>query len=188
MNTTPVSLLQRLRQPAAQDAWSRFVELYTPLMYAWARRCGPNETDAADLVQDVFAHLVTKLPEFHYDRSRSFRGWLRIVLVNKWRDRHRARQNALPTAGSAALSGLAEPDPAAELDEAEYRQHLVARAMQLMEADFQPASWKACWEVVVNNRSTAEVAAELGLTVGAVHAARFRILARLRQELEGMLE
>jgi RNA polymerase sigma-70 factor (ECF subfamily) len=188
MNTTPVSLLQRLRQPSAQAAWERFVALYTPLMFSWARRSGLNETDAADLIQDVFTHLVTKLPEFQYDRSRSFRGWLRTVFINKWRDRHRRMRSVLPSAGSAALSALAEPDPIAELDEAEYRQHLVMRAMQLMQADFQPASWKACWEVVVNDRPTADVAAELGLTVGAVHAARFRILTRLRQELEGMID
>jgi RNA polymerase sigma-70 factor (ECF subfamily) len=188
MHTTPVSLLQRLRQPSAQVAWSRFVELYTPIMFAWSRRCGLNETDAADLVQDVFAHLITRLPAFQYDRTRSFRSWLRTVLVNKWRDRQRRLENALPIAPSAALNALAEPDPIADFDEAEYRQHLVLRALQLMRADFRPASWQACWEVIVNDRTPADVAAELGMTVGAVHAARFRILARLRQELEGMLD
>ena len=86
------------------------------------------------------------------------------------------------------MSELEVPDPIAEVDEAEYRQHLLTRAMQLMQADFQPATWKACWEVVVKDRAAAEVAAELGLSVGAVHAARFRILARLRQELKGMLD
>jgi RNA polymerase sigma-70 factor, ECF subfamily len=188
MNTTSASLLQRLGQPASQLAWSRFVELYTPLMFLWTRRCGLNETDAADLVQDVFTHLVIKLPEFQYDPARSFRGWLRKVLVNKVRDRQRRLEKALPIAPSAALHALAEPDPIAELDEAEYRQHLVIRAAQLMRADFQPASWQAFWEVVVNDRPPTEVAAQLGLTVGAVHAARFRILTRLRQELGDLME
>ncbi len=188
MNTTSVSLIQRLRQPAAQEAWTRFVKLYTPFMFSWARRCGLNETDAADLLQDVFTHLVTKLPEFRYDESRNFRGWLRTVLVNKWRDRQRRLEHAMTIAPSGVLNALAEPDLIAEFDEAEYRRHLVARALQLMQADFQPTSWKACWEVVVNDRPTADVAAELGLTVGAVHAARFRILTRLRQELEGMID
>jgi RNA polymerase sigma-70 factor (ECF subfamily) len=72
MHTTPVSLLQRLRQSSAQTAWSRFVELYTPLLFSWARRCGLNDTDAADLVQDVFTHLIARLPEFQYDRHAAF--------------------------------------------------------------------------------------------------------------------
>jgi hypothetical protein len=33
LHTTPVSLLDRLRQPAAAASWDRFVELYTPLLY-----------------------------------------------------------------------------------------------------------------------------------------------------------
>src|SRR5438094_974082 len=38
MTTTPVTLLERLRQTAGPDAWERFVELYTPMLYAWARK------------------------------------------------------------------------------------------------------------------------------------------------------
>src|SRR4051812_1055658 len=86
---TPVSLLQRLRQPGAHRAWERFVELYTPLLYYWSRRMALQPHDAADLVQDVFAVLLLKLPEFRYDDNRSFRGWLRAVTVNKWRERCR---------------------------------------------------------------------------------------------------
>ena len=50
MHTTPVSLLQRLRDSADQAAWGRFVRLYTPLLYSWARHVGLQEPDAADLV------------------------------------------------------------------------------------------------------------------------------------------
>jgi RNA polymerase sigma-70 factor (ECF subfamily) len=58
---TPASLLERLRQPADQAAWSQFVRLYAPLLYHWAGRLGLREADAADLVQDVLLVLVRKL-------------------------------------------------------------------------------------------------------------------------------
>ena len=90
MHTTSVSLLKRLHQPEDQLAWARFVDLYTPLLFHWARRTGLPEADAADLIQDVFGVLVRKLPEFAYDEQRSFRGWLRTVLLNQWRTRLRA--------------------------------------------------------------------------------------------------
>jgi RNA polymerase sigma-70 factor (ECF subfamily) len=83
MNTTPVSLLQRLRAPAPTAAWDRFVELYTPVLFAWARRLGLQSQDAADLIQEVFAVLVQKLPTFEYDQHKSFRGWLRTITLNK---------------------------------------------------------------------------------------------------------
>jgi RNA polymerase sigma-70 factor (ECF subfamily) len=56
-----------------------------------------------------------------------------------------------------------------------------------MQADFQPATWQAFWQCAVNDRPAAEVAAELGLTVAAVYAARSRILRRLREDLAGLV-
>jgi RNA polymerase sigma-70 factor (ECF subfamily) len=152
------------------------------------RRLGLQPADAADLVQEVFAVLVRKLPEFRYDRQKSFRGWLRTIALNKWRDRQRQRTEAPRAPDDAAFAGLAAEDPAGLLEEAEYRQHLIRRALEVMQSDFQPTTWKACWEYVVAERSAAEVAAELGISVGAVYVAKSRVLSRLRQELEGMLD
>jgi RNA polymerase sigma-70 factor (ECF subfamily) len=79
-------------------------------------------------------------------------------------------------------------DTTLELDEAEYRHHLVKQAFQLMQAEFPPLTWKACWEYMVAERSAPEVATELGITVNAVYLAKSRVLARLRRELEGMMD
>jgi RNA polymerase sigma-70 factor (ECF subfamily) len=56
------------------------------------------------------------------------------------------------------------------------------------EGEFQPATWQAFWGLTVEGKSGAEVAAELGLSVDAVYAAKSRVLRRLRQELDGLLE
>jgi RNA polymerase sigma-70 factor, ECF subfamily len=98
MHTTPVSLLQRLGSSPTPAAWERFIRLYTPLLFYWARRRGLQEHDAADLVHDVLVVLVQKLPEFQYRPGKSFRGWMRMVLLNKWRDR---KGEAAPAAGFA---------------------------------------------------------------------------------------
>jgi RNA polymerase sigma-70 factor (ECF subfamily) len=74
------------------------------------------------------------------------------------------------------------------VSETEYRHWLVGRALELMRAEFQPTTWKACWECVVNSRPAADVAAELGISVGAVYMAKSRVLSRLRQELTGLLD
>ena len=187
MNTTPPSLLERVRQPADQEAWARLVALYTPLICYWARRVGLQDQDAVDLAQDVFTVLVRKLPEFKYDRHKSFRGWLRAITLNKWREKLR-RESARREEGDGALAELAAPDEGQTFWETEYRQHLAARALKLMQAEFQPTTWKACWEVVVSGRPAAEVADELQITLGAVYAAKSRVLRRLRQELAGLLD
>jgi RNA polymerase sigma-70 factor (ECF subfamily) len=188
MVTTSPSLLERLRRPGEAAAWARFVDLYTPLLYHWARRAGLQEADSADLVQDVFAVLLRQMPTFAYDCHRSFRSWLRTVTLNKWREKQRRRAARPPEAGDAALADLASPPAEDALEETEYRQHLARRALELMQADFPPPTWKACWEVVVSGRRPAEVAAELGMSVDSVYTAKSRVLRRLRQDLDGLFE
>jgi RNA polymerase sigma-70 factor (ECF subfamily) len=188
MEQTPASLLERLRHADEAGAWERFVELYTPFLYHCARRLGLRSEDAADLVQDVFAVLVRKLPEFTYDRDKSFRSWLRTVVLNKWRENYRRRVPQPAEAPGPLPDDLAGSDPNDAFTEAEYRQYLMARALKIMQAQFQPTTWKACWEHTVSGRPAAEVAAELGISEGAVYVAKHRVLRRLRQELEGLLD
>lgn len=184
---TPVSLLDRLRQPLAHAAWTRFAELYTPLIYSWARRAGLPAQDAADLVQDVFVTLLQKLPDFTYDHHKSFRAWLRTVTLNKWRDTCR-RRAATPLAGNGALADVPGSDGLDAFWDAEYHRHLVGRALKVMQAEFEPATWKACWECVACGKSAAEVGALLGISENAVYIARCRVLRRLRRELAGLMD
>jgi RNA polymerase sigma-70 factor (ECF subfamily) len=188
MTKTPSSLLERLRQPFEPEAWARFVALYTPLIYSWGRRVGLQDQDAADLVQDVFVTLLRVLPTFAYDRRQSFRKWLRTVTINQWRKRGRRREPRTVQTGEGQPEPVAAGDDLEACWEAEYQQHLVGQGLALMRTDFAEATWKACWEVTAAGRPAAEVAAELGLSVGAVYAAKFRVLNRLRRELEGLLE
>jgi len=188
MDTTPVSLLQRLRMPNESAAWERFVQLFTPLIYRVARGAGMQPDDARDVVQEVFLLLARKMPEFQYDQTKSFRGWLKTVTMNKLREHARRRQGKLQQACEGSLSQLATASEVDLLEESEYRQALVAQALQLMRAEFSPTTWQACWEHVVSGRTAAEIGAELGISEGAVYVAKCRVLRKLRTELAGLLE
>jgi RNA polymerase sigma-70 factor (ECF subfamily) len=188
MHTTSPTLLERLRGAADPAAWSRLVQLYTPLLFSWARRSGETEHDAADLVQDVFVVLLRTLPTFDYDpASGKFRAWLRTLLLNKLRDRKRREAREGQALAQRQTEGES-PDAVNTFWEREYHQELSRRALQLMQADFAPTTWKACWETVVEGRASQEVARELGITENAVYIAKGRVLRRLREELNGLLE
>jgi RNA polymerase sigma-70 factor (ECF subfamily) len=188
MDATPVSLLDRLRRPDEPAAWERFVRLYTPLLSHWAHRLGLQGPEAADLVQDVFALLVQKLPEFRYDPGKRFRAWLWTVTRNRCRERLRRPGTLVQPDDAEALARLAGPDETEAVAEEEYRQYLTRRALALMKAEFQPATWQAFWACVVHERSAAEVARELGISENAVYLAKGRVLRRLRVELDGLLD
>ena len=184
MYTTSISLLERLKTQHASQDWERFVQLYTPLIYHWARRKGLPVEDSSDLVQDVFSVLLHEIPSFRYDRSGSFSRWLRTITVNKCRDYYR-RQAHRPQ----AMGEFPEPtseDNVSEFSEQEYQQSLARRALEVMQNEFEPNTWKACWDHVVSGHRAADIAEELGMTVNAVYVAKSRVLRRLREELGGL--
>ena len=183
MNTTSETLLGQLRE-SADGAWARFVHLYGPLIFYWARRAGLQSSDAADVTQDVFVVLVRELPRFEYDRNKSFRGWLRTITLNRWRDV--CRRRGLPIEVGADLDALREPTDL--FGEREYRLHLIDRALELLRPEFRPETWEAFVRHGVQGTQASEVARELGLTVGAVYAAKCRVLARLREYLRDVLD
>jgi RNA polymerase sigma-70 factor (ECF subfamily) len=184
MQTTPASLLDRLCQPGQEEAWARFAALLTPLLRCWAGPPGYGlpPADADDLIGDVLADLVRKLPGFADTPGRSFLPWLRRVFHDKWVER---RRNAV---SRAAGSSGSSPPPGCGLAEEAERRILARRALELMRTEFDPATWRACWETLGEGRSAAEVAAELGMTENAVYVARCRVVRLLRREMEGLLD
>lgn len=187
MHTTPISLLERLGQTSDAASWTRFADLYTPLLYFWALRLGLQEADAADLVQDVLLKLAQKLPTFTHDPRHSFRSWLHTVLLNQWRTNR--RRALVPVDGrDGALDEVAVADGTVAFTEAEYRHYLAQRALRLMQSQFQPTTWQACWMQVVDGQPAVQVASALGISEGAAYVAKCRVLRRLREELAGLLD
>lgn len=186
-DTTSASLLIRLRQPTDREAWSRFVRIYGPLIYKWARRKGLQDDDAADLVQDVMTLLLRKLPVFQYDKSRSFRSWLKTVTINRWRERVRKKVLPVANATESEIANLADPD-SDDFWETEYQQEIIGRALKLMKKEFKPATWEACERYVLKDESPDALAKELDISVWTIYSAKSRLLKRLRDELDGMLD
>ena len=91
IGSTDSSLLQ-LVQAHEADAWRKFVELYGPHVFAWARRFGLSADDAADVTQETFAAVAVAIGEFrHEEPGSSLRCWLWIMARNKARDWPRRR-------------------------------------------------------------------------------------------------
>ncbi len=190
MLSTSVTLLERVRQRDDQAAWERFVALYTPLLYRWAQRAGLADQDAADLTQEVLVLLMKELPSFEYDAARrNFRGWLKTVTINKCREMQRRRVLAAGVGGpDDPLHAQPGGEDLEEFWNAEYREHLVRKALEVMQTEFEPKTWRACWEHTVNDKTAAEVGLQLGMSEAAVYVAKSRVLRRLRQELAGLLD
>ena len=165
-------------------------KLYSPLVYRWAREGGLQASDAADIVQEVFRTVAIKIDSFEMDHERaSFRGWLWTITRNQVRLAYRKQQNR-PKAmgGSTANQDLQQyPDILDQEDEPskdDSRLSLVHRALNLVRQDFSEQTWKAFWAVTIEEHSATEVAERVGMKPSAVRQAKYRVLTRLREQLE----
>lgn len=183
MHTTPPSLLLRVAEHD-DKAWGEFVELYTPLLMAWAKKSRLNDDQAAELIQEVFVALLTLLPRFTYDKNRSFRAWLYTVIRNRWIDVLRRKRIASP--GDAGLSSAQAAADIVELEETEFRNSLIRRALELVKREFGPATVAAFQRTALEERPAAEVASELGMSEDAVYQAKSRVMRKLKEHLAGM--
>ncbi len=193
MESTSESLLLQLATPSGSSgaksaAWNRFVSLYTPLLFGWARKMGLSREDAADLIQDVFAIVVRRIAVWTPDPQKSFRGWLRTVALNRYRELLRRHTFRIATAGDSMLGQLADPHDAEISWERDYASQLVRAAMDKASEGFDPLTWQALKNWMSTQRPVSAIARETGVSAWTLYAARSRLLARLRRELHDLLD
>ena len=193
-NSTSTSLLDRVKA-SDPDAWRRLAKLYGPLVYRWARQVGLQDTDAADVGQEVSRTVAARIGTFRRDGpGHSFRAWLKTITRNKLGDHLRRRASQLPgPGGSDAYQRLqlladASPEDGSSANSLETDGGVLRRALDLFRSDFEDATWQAFWRMTVDGHSASEVASDLGMTAHAVRQAKYRVLRRLRREMDGGLE
>ena len=87
LGVTRQSLLARIRDAHDDLAWSEFVGLYSPFIYAFMRRRGLQPADAADVTQDVMRTVFCSLDGFQHSHQRgAFRSWLVTIARSRLSD------------------------------------------------------------------------------------------------------
>ncbi len=192
-DTTRPSLLVRIKDHGDRQAWGQFVEIYAPLVYEMARRRGLQDSDAADLTQEVLRSVSAAVVRMDYDpRKGTFRGWLFTVTRNALNTFFEAQQRVPRGSGDSAVQAWLEDRPVPEEESAvwdrEYQRRLLAYAAEQVRASFEDATWQAFWQSSALGKPGKEVAASLGMTVGAVYIARSRVLSRIKDQVRQLLD
>lgn len=170
----------------SEEAWSQIVLIYSPLIMAWGRRLGATPEQCDDLCQEVFSAAAKGLDLFQADgKSGSFRGWLWRITYRKWIDGYRkARDVPSPVGGSTAALRMEQipipEDESQEWSHPEWIQGVLARAMRLVQSEFQERHWSAFWMSAVEGKPADQIAMTLGMSPSNVRQIRSRVLRRLR--------
>jgi RNA polymerase sigma-70 factor, ECF subfamily len=160
---------------AAQRDPARFAELYDiyfDRIYAFvARRVGSRE-ETEDLVSEVFHKALVNLRRFEL-RGAPFSAWLWRIAANEIADRSErvGRERAIDAAAEAEE---------ADQEEAQDRSKVFALVRELPEDQRRVLELR-----FMEEKSTREVAAELGRSEGAIKQLQFRGLASIRARIGG---
>lgn len=200
MGSFPSTSTGLLRDSLAgdQDAWRRLTKLYAGVVYRWIRLRGVPAVDAPDAMQEVFCVVFRGLASYRNEKG-PFRNWLFIVVRNAVVSFQRSRGDE-PRAdgGTAALARqLAIPAPEGSSDDElgdDYpqdsqesdRREVLRAALEMLQSSFQPRTWEAACRVLVDGIDAAVVAREFDMTIGGVYTAKCRVLAKVRELLEGL--
>jgi len=192
--TTPKtrhSLILRLKNPDNETAWQDFVEAYETFLRRLAVRQGVPDRHIPDVTQQVLLAIARSIDGWQDDgKQASFRRWVSTVsrnVVIKFMTRERRHESV--GAGTDLLEQLrnipANPDPQLVR---QYEHEVIIWAAEQVRSEFRKTSWQAFSATMIEGRSVADIAAELGVTAGSIYMSRSRILARIRTKVRQLLE
>ncbi len=190
---TSLTLLGHLQSENNNPAWTRFIDIYGPLMSGWLKRRGVPDDVAEDVRQEVLVKVFSEIREFnHNGRTGAFRAWLRMVMMHRLRTIQR-RSFRPGEANATDWSVVADQleDDNSEMSrqwDAEHDRHLIKRLLELISPEFEEKSMLAFRRVILHGEEASAVADDLGLSLNAVRIAQSRILAALRRVGEGFID
>jgi RNA polymerase sigma-70 factor (ECF subfamily) len=197
--STSATLIERATL-GDREAWDEIVYLYSPLVDRWCRRWHLRDDVVQELGQDIFLKLFKNLGKFSNDAPNSgFRKWLSRLASNSVLDHLRGVERQPSCVGGSAAQWIVdnhvwesadtEPFEDGESTPPEERVILVRRCLELVRKEFEPRTFEAFWEIVLNGKAPGEVARSLGMkSVGAAYTAKSRVTKRLRELLEQLGE
>ncbi|HNQ22392.1 MAG TPA: sigma-70 family RNA polymerase sigma factor [Phycisphaerae bacterium] len=186
MNTTRLSLLERVRDLDDASGWAQFDKLYRPLLMLYARRRGLSPADAEEIAQECLEVLVAKIQGF--ERRLSFRAWLHRIVDHKV-NQHLARQRRALSLGPEWLeeAPATEPSPAQIWEQQWDRTHLFY-CLAALRSDFAPHTLQAFELYVLQGLPVAEIARLLGMTPNQIYVAKSRVMRRLREAYRRLID
>lgn len=185
--STRITLLARLRHDGDTDAWKTFVNLYTPLVFKFCHRRGLQDADARDVTQQVLAIVYRTIAKFEYDRERGrFRNWLGAVTSHEITRNQRKQRRPGKGVGEGLGDDLAKLATAASdpVWVEEFNSYIFQRALERIRPEFEEEVWRAFDLTWLQDMKPNEAAKKIGKLPSWVYKARYKVMERLRKELE----
>lgn len=173
----PDAELVRLARQGEGRAFGELYERYVGTIYRYVRSRVGGQQEAEDLTETVFLRALESLDRYE-ERGWPFSAFLYRIARNLITDRYRkgGEEVSLEAVVPQALDGPSPEDRVLESEEAD----AVRRALRVLPTDYQEVIRLR----ILLSLSTAETAAWMGRSEGAVRVLLYRALKALRERME----
>ena len=151
----------------------------------------------ADITQEVLQTLCQELATFkHNGRIGAFRNWLKTITINRCRRYWDGKKRQISTdkssdfeRGTNVLDELEDPgSDFSNLWDKEHDNYVCEKVLGLIRREFEPQVFDVFIRNFINSEPPKSIADEMGTTVGNVYKMKFRVLQRLKQAANGLLD
>lgn len=196
MISTNESLLFRLRDDGAHEAWREFFDAYWGAILRYARKLGLSAHQSEEVLQETMVVLMRVLPGFVYDPGKGrFRNFLLTIVHRKCLAvmRRAVRTSEVTWVdGASGAGGQLRGDSTTADQEAlvRWRDSLVEEAIRRLESDPRLAenTFAVFKAYVLQQQPATEVARRFGLKENAVYQIRNRLLRRLKLDVARLMK
>ncbi len=195
-STTNPGLLKEVADWRNDSAWVEFHRKYDPLVRRWCRSFQLDADAYEDIIQRIWLDLARRVIDFRYDPKRTFRGWLRKLVLHRTLDVLRKRSKTrLPSLDDEAIAEqgvlLAGDIEEGEEPDSESERVLLLEVAEEVQAYVRPlvapVNWQAFWLIAVELHTVREVADIQQREYGTVFAGYGRVIQKLKTEGERRL-
>lgn len=193
------SLIDSLGQPKNEDAWIRFYDTYSNMIWGMAVKAGLTPSEAEEVVQETVISVYNKMPEFTYNPEKgSFKMWLFHLITWRIKDQVRKRKPDSPNwpenfrgswePGASSVENIPGPEHLDSVWEEEWRASTLDRAMAALKSQVKATHYQIFDLLVTQQWSVSKVASSLGITSARVYLVKHRLGPLLRREMRRLEE
>ncbi len=189
---TNYSLIGRVQALGDGASWEEFLAIYQPVVLRMARNRGLQDADAQDVMQQIFLSISRAIQGWQEDPNQPpFRAWLSTVARNAI-TKHLSRRPRDAASGSSSvfemLHQLPDADSTSKEFENETRLEIFRCAADQIRNEFTPETWNVFWKTAVEGQPITNVTRSTGKSAGSIYVARFRVMSRLKEKINEIVE
>jgi len=183
---TSTDLLIGLKDWSNDRVWTSFCQRYRPVLVAFGRRLGLDESDTHEAAQEALAAFAESYRKGAYDPKQGrLRTWLLAIASHKIRSlqrRNYRRPNTVDISEKTKLlNGVPDDHSMSQVWETEWQRAVLEACMGEVYGKVEASTLQAFELHMLEEWPVDKVADHLGMTRNAVFKASRRVLTRLRE-------